>query len=97
MILGDNEQVVCSCDLTYVKMAIIFFLCMQIPDMLSSRGSHACAVLDDKLYAIGGYAALKPLVCVQWHNVKKAAKVVGSTAYQLLHAYVKRHHKFLLS
>lgn len=63
MILGDNEQVVCSCDLTYVKMAIIFFLCMQIPDMLSSRGSHACAVLDDKLYAIGGYAALKPLVC----------------------------------
>lgn len=29
--------------------------------MLSSRGSHACAVLDDKLYAIGGWAALKPL------------------------------------
>lgn len=29
--------------------------------MLNSRGSHACAVFDDKLYAIGGYAALKPL------------------------------------
>ena len=38
-------------------------MCVQIPDMLSSRGSHACAVVDDKLYAIGGYAALKPLVC----------------------------------
>ena len=35
---------------------------LQIADMLSSRGSHACAVLDDKLYAIGGWAALKPLV-----------------------------------
>lgn len=33
-----------------------------MPDMLNSRGSHACAVFDDKLYAIGGYAALKPLV-----------------------------------
>ncbi len=35
---------------------------LQIADMLSSRGSHACAVLDDNLYAIGGWAALKPLV-----------------------------------
>ena len=35
---------------------------MQIADMLSSRGSHACAVLNDQLYAVGGWAALKPLV-----------------------------------
>ena len=38
------------------------FVCNQIADMVSSRGSHACAVLDDKLYAIGGWAATKPLV-----------------------------------
>ena len=41
---------------------MIVVMCVQIPDMLNSRGSHACAVFDDKLYAIGGYAALKPLV-----------------------------------
>ena len=48
---------------------------VQIPNMLSSRGSHACAVLGDKLYAIGGYAALKPLVCILFLDVCCFAKL----------------------
>lgn len=56
---------------------------VQIPDMLSSRGSHACAVFDDKLYAIGGYAALKPLVRTPLSLIYPVAQL-GNTMHTFL-------------
>lgn len=33
--------------------------------MLTRRGSHACAVLEGQLYAVGGWAAQNPLVSLR--------------------------------